>query len=67
MVFPLLRGSIQIYSAPLYLQQGHGIGNFVGILYRFVRPLLCTVGRTGGKIITDIAKNKSPDVSAEDI
>jgi len=25
------------------------------------------VGRTGGKIITDIAKNKSPDVGAEDI
>jgi len=25
------------------------------------------VGRTGGKNITDIAKNKSPDVSAEDI
>jgi len=32
-----------------------------------VRPLLWTVGRTGGKIITDIAKNISPDVSAEDI
>jgi len=26
-----------------------------------------SVGRTVGKIITDIAKNKSPDVSAEDI
>jgi len=25
------------------------------------------VGRTGGKIITDIAKNKSPDITAEDI
>jgi len=25
------------------------------------------VGRSGGKIITDIAKNTSPDVSAEDI
>jgi len=25
------------------------------------------VGRTGGKIITDIAKNKSPEVTAEDI
>ena len=25
------------------------------------------MGRTGGKIITDIAKNKSPDVTAEDI
>jgi len=25
------------------------------------------VGRTGGKFISDIAQNKSPDVSAEDI
>ena len=25
------------------------------------------MGRTGGKIITDIAKNKSPDVTADDI
>jgi len=36
-------------------------------LFLFVRPLLWTVGRTGCKIITDIAKNTSPDVSAEDI
>ena len=56
-----------IYSAPLYLQRGHGISSFFGTLFCFVRPLLWTVGRTGGKIITDIAKNKSPDVSAEDI
>jgi len=56
-----------IYSAPIYLQRGHGIGNFLGTLFRFVLPLLWTVGRTGGKIITDIAKNKSPDVTAEDI
>jgi len=56
-----------IYSAPLYLQRGHGIDNFLGTLFRFVRPLVWTVGRTGGKIITDIAKNKSPDVTAQDI
>jgi len=55
-----------IYSAPLYLQRGHGIGNFFGILFRFVRPLLWTVCRKGGKIVTDNAKNNSPDVSAED-
>ena len=29
-----------IYSAPLYLQRGHGIGNFLSTLFRFVRPLL---------------------------
>jgi len=56
-----------IYSAPLYLQRGHGIGNFLGTLFRFVRPLLWTVGRTGGKIISDIGQNKSSDVRAEDI
>jgi len=56
-----------IYSAPLYLQRGHGIRSFFGTLFRFVRPLLWTVGRKGGKIITDIAKNTSTDVSAEDI
>jgi len=56
-----------IYSSPLYLKRGHGIGNFLGTLFRFVRPLLWTVGRTGCKIITDIAKNKSPDVPVEDI
>jgi len=56
-----------IYSATIYLQRGHGIGNFLGTLYHFVLLLPLTVGRTGGKIITDITKNKSPDVTAEDI
>jgi len=44
-----------IHSAPLYLQRGHGIGNLLGTLFRFVRPILWSVGRTVGKIITDIA------------
>jgi len=56
-----------IYSAPLYLQRGHGIGSFFCTLYRFVRPHLWTVGQTAGKIITDIAKNKTSDVSVKDI
>ena len=56
-----------IYSPPLYLQLGHGIGNFLGTIFRFVRPLLWTVGRTCCKINTDIVKNYSPDVRAEDI
>jgi len=56
-----------IYSAPLYLQRGNGIGSFFGRIFRLVRPLLWTVGRTGGKIITITAKNKSPDLSVEDI
>ena len=56
-----------IYSTPLYFQRGHGIGNFLGTLFRFVRPLLWTVGRTGGKIISNIAKSNSPDVRDVDI
>ena len=64
---PSAPGIGTIYSAPIYLLRGHGIGNFLGTLYRFVRPLLWTVGRTGCRIITDSAKNKSPDVTAEDI
>jgi hypothetical protein len=64
-----------VYTAPLYLQRRHGIGNLFGSLFRWVRPLLWTwakaVGRetlrTGGKILTDIAENKSHDVSAGDI
>jgi len=63
-VLPSAPGIGPIYSAPICLQRGHGIGNFLGTLYRFVRPHLWTVGRTGGKIITHIAKNKSPDVTA---
>ena len=64
---PSAPGIGPIYSAPLYLQRRHGIGSFFGTVFRFVRPLLWTVGRKGGKIIADIAKNKSPDVSVEDI
>jgi hypothetical protein len=64
-----------VYASPLYLQRGHGIGNLFGSLFRWVRPLLWSgakaVGRetlrTGGKILSDIAENKSPDVSAGDI
>jgi len=67
LVLPSAPGIGLIYSAPFYLLQGHGFGNFLGTLFRFVRPLLWTVGRTDGKIITDIEKNKSPDVIAEDI
>jgi len=53
---PSAPGIGPIYSASLYLQRGHGIGSFFGTLFRFVRPLLWTVGRTGGKNIADIAK-----------
>ena len=49
--------------------------NFFGSLFRWVRPILWrgakTVGRetlrTGGKIVTDFAENKSPKLSSKDI
>ena len=60
------------YSAPLYIRRGHGVDNFFRILFRWVRPLLCSgakaIGRetlrTGGKILINIAKRD--DVSAWD-
>ena len=63
-------GIVSVYAAPLCLRRGHGIGNFCGSLFRWVQPLLWlgykAVGRetlrTGGKILTDIAENKSPEV-----
>jgi hypothetical protein len=64
-----------VYAAPLFLQRGHGIGNLFGSLLRCVRPLLWSGGkavgretlRAGGKILADMAENKSPDVNAGDI
>jgi len=64
---PSAAGIGPIYSAPIYVQREHVIVHFLCTLYRFVRPLLWTVGRTGGKIITDIEKNKSTDLIAKDI
>jgi hypothetical protein len=71
-----------IYTSPLYLQRGHGIGSFLGGLFRSVRPLLrsgaknlgnATVKalgrealRTGSRILSDIA-DKAPDVRTSDI
>jgi len=66
-VLPSAPGIGPIHSAPIYLQRGNGIGNYLCTVFRIVRPLLWTVDRTDGKIITDTAKNKSPDVTAEDI
>jgi len=59
-----------VHSVPLYLQRGHGIGNFSISLFVRVRHHLWSgtraVGRetmrTGGKILTDIAERD--DVSA---
>ena len=64
-----------IYSTPPYLQRGHGIGNVFGSLFRWIRSILWSGAkalgrealRTGGKILSDIAENKSPEVRQEDI
>jgi len=64
-----------VYSTAPFVQRGHGIGSFLSGLFRFVRPILWSgakvVGRetlrTGGKVLQDIAENRSPDVSTRDI
>ena len=64
-----------IYSTPSFLQRGQGIGNFFGSLFRWVKPVLWKEDKafglqtlhTGGKILSDIAENRSPEVSAGDI
>jgi len=64
-----------VYSAPPYRRQIHGIGNFSGSPFRWVRPILWSVVksvgretlRTGGNIMTDNSEHRSPEVSAGDI
>ena len=61
-----------VYSTPSYLQRGHGIGDFFGSLFRWVRPIVWSgvkaLGRetlrTGGDILSDIGENK-PTTSLE--
>jgi hypothetical protein len=78
------RGAIgPVLSLPPIHQRGHGIGSFLGGLWRSVRPILWSGAkdfgkqtlrnlgretiRPGGKILTEIAENQSPDVSTQDI
>jgi len=64
-----------VYAAPLYLKRGNGMGNFFGSLFRWFRNILwhgakavCREPlRAGGKILTDIAENNSPELSPKDI
>jgi hypothetical protein len=64
-----------IYHIPPFVQREHGIGSFLSGLWRSIGPLLWSgaksIGketlRTGGKILTDIVENQSPDVSTHDI
>jgi len=64
-----------IYSTPLFLQRGHGIGNYYGSLFPWVKPIFWNgakaLGRetllTGGKILSDITEKRSPEASAGDI
>jgi len=72
-----------VYAIPPFIQKGRGIGNFLGGIFRFVRPLLWSGAkdlgrvtlkalgkeamRTGGRILSDIADNTSADISTRDI
>jgi hypothetical protein len=71
-----------IYTSTPFVQRGHGIGSFLGGLFRYVKPILWSgakdIGRetlkalgreslrTGGRILTDMA-DRSPGVSSHDI
>jgi hypothetical protein len=58
-----------IYDTTPFLQRRHGIGSFFSGLFRMVSPILWSGAkalgretlRTGGKILTDAAENKSPE------
>lgn len=63
-----------IYAVPTFVQRGHGIGDILGSLWRFVRPLLWTGAKslgketlkTGSQLLSDLA-NKPANVSAQDV
>jgi hypothetical protein len=71
-----------IYTSTPFVQRGHGIGSFLGKLFRYVKPYIWSTAkdigretlrslgreslRTGGRILTDIA-DRPHDVSARDI
>lgn len=60
-------GFSSVYSGPVY-QKGHGIGSFLGGLFRSLYPLLkngsSAVGsellKSGANIISDIVSNEDP-------
>jgi hypothetical protein len=65
-----------IYSTPPYLQRAHGIGDYFGSLFRWVRNIIWSgvkaLGRetlrTGGDILSDIAEAKpTTSLHAKDI
>jgi hypothetical protein len=64
-----------VYATPLYLQQGHGIGNFFvnifgvsdPILWRGAKAVVRETLRTRGKNLTNIAENRSPELCNWDI
>jgi len=60
-----------IYSLPPYIQRGHGIGDYLGPLFRVIKPWFFSSAkaagkapgrvalRRGGQILSDIAVNPS--------
>jgi hypothetical protein len=63
-----------IYAVPNFVQRGHSIGDILGSLWRFVRPLKWTGAknlgkgtlRTGGQILSDLA-NKPANANEHDV
>jgi len=63
-----------VYATPLVLQRDYGIGSFLSGLWRVVRPIIWSGAkalgretlRTGGNILTDIARSSS-DQNPRDI
>ena len=59
------RGIVPVYSVSPFVDRGHGIGSFLRVLWRTVRPVLWSGAkflgreamRTGGNIMTEIAAN----------
>ena len=63
-----------VYAVSLYLKRGHRLRIFLQSLSEGPTPIVAwakTVGRetmrTGGMILTDIAENKSPELSTKNI
>jgi hypothetical protein len=64
-----------VYTSTPFVQRGHGLGDFLRGLFRMVKPYLIqgakTMGRetlrTGGRILSDIAENTSPELGVRDI
>jgi len=64
-----------IYSSHPYLQRGHGIGDFFGSQFRWVRPIFWSGVKalvretlsTGGKILSYISLHSTLEISSQNV